>query len=58
MSKLRGEIPTVIVEIRGGVAELTRKPKGVRVSIIDHDEIKEGGKGIHNWDLRTEIFTR
>lgn len=27
----------VIIEVRGGVAEITRQPENITVSIIDHD---------------------
>ena len=27
----------VIVEIRGGVAEITSNPNGIKVEVIDHD---------------------
>lgn len=34
---------SVIVEVSGGVAEITQWPAGVTVKVIDHDIAKEGG---------------
>ncbi len=30
--------PTVVIEVRGGVAEVTSKPAGITVVIVDHDD--------------------
>lgn len=38
--KDKKDIPTITVEISGGVAEITQKPKGVQVVIVDYDDEK------------------
>lgn len=34
----------VVVEVRGGCAEVTRCPTGVKVNVIDHDNLKATGR--------------
>ena len=44
--KLNAPPPRVIVEVTGGVAEVTDNPGGVTVDIIDHDNLDDGESDI------------
>ena len=39
MLQVCGNRPKVVVQVRGGVAEVVRCPTGVQVQIIDHDNL-------------------
>lgn len=45
----------VVVEVRGGVAEVTQKPAGIAAFIKDHDNEAAGGNGITEHDMAETI---
>jgi hypothetical protein len=46
----------IVIEVYGGCADCTSKPKGVEVVIIDHDNKRIGERNIEvTYDSETEI---
>jgi hypothetical protein len=43
--------PTVLIEVRGGVADVTHEPKGVRTIIVDWDSTESGECPLCRGDL-------
>ena len=54
---LNAKLPRVDVEIRGGVAYVTKKPKGVELKVTDWDNVNEPecNQSINFMDSNTEV---
>lgn len=45
----------VKIEIRGGIAEVVQKSRGITVEIIDWDNIQQGGDGCEIYEAKEVI---
>lgn len=48
----------VIIEIRGGIPDIIRHPKGITIEIRDFDVMEETGKKIGGEDVEVSTFEK